>query len=83
MHAPAELGAQARSAALRIGQWLSLGTVVGVLCGAASAVFLLSLERATEYRSSHELLVYALPIAGIVVGLIYERLGSKIAGGNN
>lgn len=83
MHAPAELGERARHAALRIGQWLSLGTVVGVLCGAASALFLQALERATEYRSTHELLVYALPIAGLVVGLIYERLGSKIAGGNN
>ena len=83
MHAPAELGARARQAALRIGQWLVLGTVVGVLCGAASAVFLLALERATEYRSAHELIVYALPLAGLVVGLIYERLGSKIAGGNN
>ncbi len=27
--------------------------------------------------------MYALPIAGLIVGLVYERLGSKIAGGNN
>ena len=31
-----------------LGQWIALGTLVGVLCGAASAAFLWLLERATE-----------------------------------
>jgi H+/Cl- antiporter ClcA len=81
--AAAERVVRARSAALRIGQWLSLGAVVGVLCGAASALFLLLLERATDYRSGHELIVFAVPIAGLLVGLVYERLGRTIAGGND
>ncbi len=74
---------RARRAALRIGQWLTLGAVVGVLCGAASALFLWLLQRATDYRSGHEPIVYGLPIAGLLVGLVYERIGTKIAGGNN
>jgi len=85
VNAPSGAGANARArgAALRIGQWLSLGAGVGALCGAASALFLWLLQRATDYRVGHELLVYALPIAGLLVGFIYERLGTKIAGGNN
>ncbi len=64
-------------------QWTWLGALVGVAAGAASAVFLLLLERATHYREHHEGLVYALPLAGLVVGAVYERWGASVQGGNN
>ncbi len=63
--------------------WLLLGALVGVVSGAASALFLYLLQRATDFRTGHEQLVYALPVAGVVIGLVYERLGRSIAGGNN
>lgn len=66
-----------------LGQWLMLGSLVGVLCGAASALFLWLLELATEFRTGHELIIYTLPIAGLVIGWIYERFGQSIKGGNN
>lgn len=64
-------------------QWIGLGAAVGVACGVASAVFLLLLERATDFRNAHEVIVYTLPIAGVVIGLVYERWGASIKGGNN
>lgn len=64
-------------------QWLSLGIVIGVLCGAASAVFLIALHHATEFRIGHEWLVYLLPVAGLGIGWLYERFGQSIKGGNN
>ncbi len=64
-------------------QWIGLGAAVGVACGVASAVFLLLLERATDFRNSHELVIYTLPVAGVVIGLVYERWGKAIKGGNN
>jgi H+/Cl- antiporter ClcA len=64
-------------------QWTGLGTLVGVACGLASALFLWLLELATETRVAHEELVYALPLAGLGIGWIYERWGQPIAAGNN
>ncbi len=66
-----------------LGQWIALGAVVGVVCGTASAVFLWLLELATDYREGHEVIVFALPLAGLVVGAVYERFGEPIKAGNN
>lgn len=50
-------------------------TLVGALCGCASALFLWLLERVTAFREAHDWLVYALPIAGYAMGAAYERFG--------
>ncbi len=62
---------------------LVLGALVGALCGLASAVFLVLLHHATEFRVGHGWLVFALPVAGALIGLVYERFGREIAGGSN
>jgi len=62
---------------------IGLGAVVGVLCGAASALFLHLLEWATAFRNGHELIVYTLPVAGLLIGWVYERFGQSIMSGNN
>ena len=64
-------------------QWTGLGALIGVASGLASAIFLASLDVATAFRESHELVVYALPLAGLLIGLGYERWGRAIAGANN
>jgi H+/Cl- antiporter ClcA len=64
-------------------QWTWLGAAVGVACGVASAAFLLLLERATAFRVAHEWVVYALPVAGLLIGLVYERWGKSIKGGSD
>ena len=66
-----------------LGQWLVLGAVVGLVSGAASAIFLLLLEVVTHVRLHDERYVYALPLAGLVIGLLYERFGERIKAGNN
>jgi H+/Cl- antiporter ClcA len=72
-----------RDRLVALAQWLLLGSLVGVLCGSLSASFLWLLERATEFRSQHEVIVYTLPFAGLAIGWIYERFGRSIKGGNN
>jgi H+/Cl- antiporter ClcA len=66
-----------------LGQWIVLGGLVGVLCGVASAGFLWLLERATAFRTGHEAVVYGLPVAGLLIGWIYERFGGPIKAGSN
>ena len=72
-----------RSQIAALVQWVSLGALVGVLCGSASALFLWLLEKATEFRTNHEVIVYTLPIAGLIIGYIYEKYGQPIKAGNN
>jgi H+/Cl- antiporter ClcA len=71
------------SALALVARWIALGALVGVLCGAASTLFLFLLQKATDFRNAHEVIIYALPVAGALVGLIYQRFGRAIAGGND
>ncbi len=72
-----------RDRAASLFQWTWLGAAVGIACGVSSATFLLLLERATRFRETHEIIVYFLPVAGLVIGLLYDRWGKPIKGGNN
>jgi H+/Cl- antiporter ClcA len=64
-------------------KWGLLGAIVGVLCGISSAVFLHSLEWATHSQQTHPWLLFLLPFAGFVIGLIYHQFGRPVEGGNN
>ena len=64
-------------------EWLALGAAAGLAAGVASAGFLWLLDLVTRVRIDHEVLVYGLPAAGIVIGLVYERWGGPIRGGAN
>lgn len=67
----------------RLAQWVFLGTLVGIAVGAASALFLWLLELATAYRTSHEVIVFALPLAGLAMGLLLQKWGGYVRRGNN
>ncbi len=72
-----------KDGARALGQWTALGALVGLACGLSSAAFLWLLDRATRFRESHEVIVYALPLAGLAIGAIYGRWGAPIKGGND
>ena len=60
-----------------------LGAAVGGLSGVASAIFLHALAWATGFREGHPALLFGLPVAGAVVGWVYQRFGASVAGGSN
>jgi H+/Cl- antiporter ClcA len=60
-----------------------LAALVGVMAGSASALFLVALDLVTGVRLAHPWLLWLLPPAGFVVGLLYLRLGASVEAGNN
>jgi H+/Cl- antiporter ClcA len=64
-------------------KWLGIALVVGSLAGTASAIFLHSLEWATNWRESHLWIIALLPIGGLIVGLSYHYFGTSVVKGNN
>ncbi|MCM2559688.1 voltage-gated chloride channel family protein [Alcaligenes faecalis] len=65
------------------GKWFVLACLIAVLAGSASAFFLFSLEQATSWRMHHAWLIWLLPLAGLAVGWVYERVGQSVSAGNN
>lgn len=63
--------------------WLLLTLPVGFLVGSACALFLWSLERATETRHENPWLLWLLPVGGVAIGLLYHVLGKNVEAGNN
>ncbi len=64
-------------------RWTALGVIAGVLAGTASAVFLISLKWVTAAFADHSWLLFALPVAGLLVGLAYHYGGGRSVEGNN
>lgn len=64
-------------------KWLFLTTIIGILSGTASAVFLNLLEWATFTRQANPILIFFLPLGGLIISLLYHYFGKDVAGGNN
>lgn len=64
-------------------KWTILAGFVGILAGSASALFLVSLEWATQTREAYSWLLFLLPIGGMLVSFLYWKYGLNSAKGNN
>jgi len=63
--------------------WCGIAVMVGCLAGMGSAAFLAGLYWATATREANPWLLYGLPVAGMLIGVIYWRLGRSVEAGNN
>jgi H+/Cl- antiporter ClcA/PII-like signaling protein len=68
---------------LYIVKWFVLAVPVGLVVGCACALFLWSLERATQARFEQPWLLYLLPVAGAGIGWLYWAFGRSVEAGNN
>ena len=53
-------------------RWLILGCVTGAIVGAIGAIFSKAIEFATGFRTSHDLIILGLPVAGLVIVFLYR-----------
>jgi H+/Cl- antiporter ClcA len=58
------------------------GALAGAAAGLSSYAFLWSLDRTTSFRLDHDALLFGLPAAGFVIGLVYLYLGGRSGQGN-
>jgi H+/Cl- antiporter ClcA len=64
--------------------WESLLVLpIAILTGSAAALFLWSLDKVTRLHWANQHLLFALPLAGGIVGFIYHHLGKGSERGNN
>lgn len=64
-------------------KWLLISGLIGFLVGIAGAGFLYSLQWATDFRESHKVIIWLLPLAGLFVGILYHYWGESVEAGNN
>jgi H+/Cl- antiporter ClcA len=64
-------------------RWAIFAIPTGIIIGSAVALFLWSLEVATQTRFNYPWLLYLLPVAGIGIGLLYNLFGKSVEAGNN
>lgn len=64
-------------------KWLCVCICTGVVAGIAAAVFLASLELVTNFRENHVLIILFLPLAGLLIGMIYHYWGTGVVKGNH
>ena len=61
-------------------KWLVLAVVTGCIVGAASTLFSFTLKAVTSYRKAHEWIFLLLPLSGLVIVFLYEKLGKEDGG---
>jgi len=68
---------------LNIVGWLIACTIIAICIGSASALFLVTLKWATNFREESLWIIGLLPIAGLVIGGFFHYWGKDIEAGNN
>ena len=71
------------NAATLVARWVAFAVVIGVISGVLSAAFIGALNWATTTRTTHDGLLYLLPLAGLIVGIAYHYGGRGLERGSN
>ncbi|MTP84887.1 voltage-gated chloride channel, partial [Turicibacter sanguinis] len=68
---------------LQLVKWILLSLLMGVMIGVMVGGFKQILSTANHYRSTHEKLVFGLPVAGVVISFLYVKVRRNAYSGEN
>jgi len=71
------------AALMRLLHWTLRLVPMAVVVGSATALFLWSLDRVTGLRFEHPWLLYLLPVVGLLVAWMYQKVGGHSEKGTN
>ena len=60
-----------------------LAIIAGIVIGAAGSLFSYSISFVTAFRKSHSLIIWLLPLGGLIIAFLYEKAGDRVSGGTN
>ena len=63
-------------------KWLLLASLTGVVVGACSSVFARALTYVTRIRGEYPWVILTLPLAGLVIVFLYQKIGKEDRGTN-
>ena len=64
-------------------KWILLAGALGVLTGSSCALFLWLLDHCSRLQAENSWLLWLLPVAGALIGLVYSTIGKSTELGNN
>ena len=64
-------------------KWFALSLISGIIVGIIIALFLKSLQYATNFRENNSWMLYLLPFGGALVSYLYAKYGKDSSKGNN
>lgn len=63
-------------------KWMLLAALVGTVVGAVSSLFAHALRIVTQYRQAYHWIFYLMPAAGLLIVLMYQKIGRGDGGTN-
>lgn len=64
-------------------KWIVFSLIMGTICGLVGTAFHICVEYATGFRENNHMIIYFLPLAGIVIVFIYRICGIRHSKGTN
>lgn len=63
-------------------KWLFLSTVTGLVVGGISSLFARALKHVTAFRETNPQIFLLLPVAGLIIVFMYQKIGKEDGGTN-
>lgn len=64
-------------------RWILFALITGIITGSVGTAFNICIKWATQTREKYSFLIYFLPLAGVLISLIYKLLGMSRDSGTN